>query len=394
MLALLGAGHTSYLLSAARPSATSRRCSIVAAEATCDVICVGAGVPKRGMGWYHAKQILDGDTPSASLSAVVEPWFLGPGADSPPGATFAAWAAETGASGVAFCESVADVPKPDGPRMALISGRTADNPRLLREVIEAGCTAVYLEKPGAPTVGELEAMRKFAAEKKVPVYMGYNKNVTPYVRKALEEAKKVPGSVTTYVHNNAYTEEELPECFERNSEGLLKNMAIHELALLATYWGVTVDTIAAVDVDAAYSRCLTLLGPDTGKEFTDFSRVALTITTKLGQAVKLQIDRCGDAGGSGNSVAIVTKDGKEVARTETPEPELKKTTAVQAAADPEMMPYFFLQHDDYITLKERTAAHVLAGKEGTPEGIATIDIAIDALKVAEYLTPLLTAALQ
>ena len=36
---------------------------------------------------------------------------------------------------------------------------------------------------------------------------------------------KVPGSVTTYVHNNAYTEEELPECFERNSEGLLKNMA-------------------------------------------------------------------------------------------------------------------------------------------------------------------------
>ena len=54
--------------------------------------------------------------------------------------------------------------------------------------------------------------------------MGYNKNVTPYVRKALEEAKKAPGSVTTYVHNNAYTEAELPECFERNSEGLLKNM--------------------------------------------------------------------------------------------------------------------------------------------------------------------------
>ena len=56
------------------------------------------------------------------------------------------------------------------------------------------------------------------------MYMGYNKNVTPYVRKALEEAKKAPGSVTTYVHNNAYTEAELPECFERNSEGLLKNM--------------------------------------------------------------------------------------------------------------------------------------------------------------------------
>ena len=96
-----------YVLSPMRPSGTSSRCRIVAAEATCDVMVVGAGVPKRGMsltgfvalgrgkasrqnlglhcrnlmtlidgataiqkqnpvllmGWYHAKQILDGDTP-------------------------------------------------------------------------------------------------------------------------------------------------------------------------------------------------------------------------------------------------------------------------------------------------------------------------------------------
>ena len=89
-----------------------------------------------------------------------------------------------------------------------------------------------------------------------------------------------------------------------------------------------------------------------------------------------------------------SQDGAELFKSVTPDEALEKTTAEQAAADPEMMPYFFLQHDDYITLKERTAAHVLAGKAGTPEGIATIDIAIDALKVAEYLTPLLTAALQ
>ena len=95
-----------------------------------------------------------------------------------------------------------------------------------------------------------------------------------------------------------------------------------------------------------------------------------------------------------------------------------------------MMPYFFLQSDDYITLKvehtraltspwrcpelpsppppplahltqlphlilqERTSAHILAGKPGPPEGVATIDIAVEALKCAEYLTPLLTEALQ
>mgnify|MGYP002830493813 FL=1 len=67
-----------------------------------------------------------------------------------------------------------------GPTLALISGRTADNPKLLKEVIEAGCTHVYLEKPGAPTVAELEEMKAYAAEKGVPVYMGYNKNVAQY----------------------------------------------------------------------------------------------------------------------------------------------------------------------------------------------------------------------
>ena len=34
-----------------------------ATAGTCDVVLVGCGVPKRGMGWYHAKQMLDGDTP-------------------------------------------------------------------------------------------------------------------------------------------------------------------------------------------------------------------------------------------------------------------------------------------------------------------------------------------
>lgn len=59
------------------------------------------------------------------------------------------------------------------PRMALIAGRTADNPKLLRQVVDqCGCTHVILEKPGAPTVAELEGMRDFAAERGVPVYMG------------------------------------------------------------------------------------------------------------------------------------------------------------------------------------------------------------------------------
>jgi hypothetical protein len=66
-----------------QPSVTCLRGGSTGAK--CDVILIGCGVPKRGMGWYHAKQLLDGDVPSAHLTTVVEPWFLGQGAESPPG---------------------------------------------------------------------------------------------------------------------------------------------------------------------------------------------------------------------------------------------------------------------------------------------------------------------
>ena len=115
---------------------------------TCDVVLVGCGVPKRGMGWYHGVQMLDGDVPSAKMVAVVEPWFLGKGADSPPGETFKKWADEMAAKhGTKFVKDISELDI-KGPTLALISGRTADNPRLLKEVIAAGCTHVYLEKPG------------------------------------------------------------------------------------------------------------------------------------------------------------------------------------------------------------------------------------------------------
>lgn len=67
--------------------------------------------------------------------------------------------------------------------------------------------------------------------------------------------------------------------------------------------------------------------------------------------------------------------------------------ARRALPHPHPPPSLPLQHDDYITLKEISSAHVLSGATGAPEGMATIDIAVDALKVAEYLTPLLTKAL-
>jgi len=360
-----------------------------------DFVVVGCGLPGRGMGWYHAHQMIEGQVASGRLTDIVEPWFLGDGKDTPAGAAFEELVQAWEPRGIKFHKSVDTIspPEPGTPKVALISGRTADNPHLLEEVINAGVTAVFLEKPGAPTVGELESMTAFAKSKNVPVFMGYNKNVTPYVTAALAAEKAAgEGASTKFFHNNAYQKDELPECFERNAEGMLKNMAVHELALLVTYYGVRGDNIAKCEPDMEYSSCQTLVGPG-GSDFTDFDKIGFTVTTTEGKTVSVYADRCGDAGGGGFSEAVVyDAAGQEVFRSRTPDAELEAVVATKQAEHPDWMPYFNLQDADYVTLKQRMAAAMLKGD--APEGMATIDVATETLKVAEYLTPLLQSQLK
>jgi len=362
-----------------------------AKEGQAEVILVGCGAPNRGMGWYHAVQMLEDKCPSASLDYIVEPWFLGGGADSPAGQDFKTWQQDTEAKyGTKFTSSLNDLPPPSAPRLALISGRTADNPRLLSESIAHGAKCIYLEKPGAPTVAELEQMKKEADDAGVEVLMGYNKNVCKYVRKTREFAATIPNSHVTFVSNNAYenTPESLGECFERNAEGMLKNMAIHELALLVSFYDVSVDNIAQVIADKDFSSMQTLKGP-SGKEFTDFDKIKFTIKTKNGKEVSVQADRCG---GTDSYATVTDSKGEEVFRYYMPDEEDKKHVATLQARYPTAMPYFFTQDPDYITVKERVAKHTVDGKPA--EGVATIGIAVETLKVAEYLTPILREQLK
>jgi len=354
-----------------------------------EVVLVGCGAPNRGMGWYHGIQMVEKKCPSASLDYVVEPWFMGAGGDGPGGDDFkkcqAEWESEYG---VKFATSLQELPPPSAPRLALISGRTADNPRLLSEAIATGSTCIYLEKPGAPTVAELEAMRDEAATAGVEVLMGYNKNVCKYVKKTRDYASKEGGHVT-FVSNNAYenTAESLGECFERNAEGMLKNMAIHELALLVSFYDVSVENIESVTADKEFSSMQTLPGP-SGTEYTDFDKIKFTITTKNGNEVSVQADRCGGT----DSYATVTKGDEEVFRYYMPDEDDKKLVEELTAKYPTAMPYFFTQDPDYITVKERVAKHTVDGAPA--EGIATIGIAVETLRVAEYLTPILQEQLK
>lgn len=377
----LAAGRRAYQTG----GAFSKTLRMNAKEGQAEVVLVGCGAPNRGMGWYHAVQMIEGDCPSASLDFVVEPWFMGQGGDGPGGAEFREFMEEQKKEGVLFATALDQLPPPEHPRLALISGRTADNPRLLSESIANGCKCIYLEKPGAPTVDELAAMKSEAETAGVEVLMGYNKNVCKYVSKVRDYATTVDGSHVTFVSNNAYenTAESLGECFERNAEGMLKNMAIHELALLVSFYDVTVENIDSVVADKEFSSMQTLPGP-SGKEWTDFDKIKFTIKTKSGNEVSVAADRCG---GTDSYATVADASGAEVFRYYMPDDEDRAMVEELTAKYPTAMPYFFTQHPDYITVKERVAKHTVDGSPA--EGIATIETAVETLRVAEYLTPVL-----
>jgi len=162
-------------------------------------------------------------------------------------------------------------------------------------------------------------------------------------------------------------------------------MAIHELAILVTYYGVTVDNIDKVEADVEYSSCKTLTGPASGKDFTDFDKLKFKITTKDGAEVIVAADRCG----GDDSVGIITDSstGQELAQYRMPDEDTVAAIPALQAKYGDAMPYFFAQDPDYLMLKQRVVDNCL---DGTPaEGVATIDTAIESLKVAEYLTPIL-----
>ena len=363
----------------------------MAAKQAC-VVLVGCGRPLRSMGWYHAEQLLAGRCPSAALKYMVEPFFMDAAASGASGYDdFQAWRKKVEEKdSVSFFEKVNQVPPPskDENRMAIISARTSDNPELFRSCLDIGCKTIFLEKPGAPTVKELEEMKVEADNAETSVFMGFNKNVSNYVTHTREFAKTADKNCdVTFLHNNAYknTDEDLAECYERNAEGMLKNMAIHELAILATFYDVSVDNIAAVEADKDFSSCKTLKGPSSGKMFTDFDKIKFKVTTKTGTEASIAADRCG----GDDSVGIVTdaKTGNELARFSMPDDEAVANIPNLEKLYPGAQPYFFTQDPDYCTVKERVAKNCVDGTEA--EGVASLAVAIESLKIAEYLTPLL-----
>merc|ERR1719326_2777940 len=305
------------------------------------VVCCGA--PGRGMGWYHCRQLLHGQVAGAQLAAVVEPWFLGKGKDSPPAADFNAWAADL--PNVTFRASVQDLPKNVGSGLAMICGRTADNPRILRELIDFGFTSVYLEKPGANSAAELESMQNYAQSKGVSVFMGFNRNFSKYVKSACELVSRDPlNACLRLARFDCFNSNEaLDECFVRNAEGMVKNMMCHELMVLITYYGLTANNIQKIVVDKKETVS------DVRSGVRDYSRVNFKIVLKSGQEFVL----FGDRTGGEHAEAVVSVKGEVMHKAVRPDPEILENAAALEKQEPGCMPYFYLQDAEYKALKQQ-----------------------------------------
>jgi len=365
-------------------------------------IVVGCGEPKKSMGWFHLQQLAV--NPKAELLAVVEPWFLGGGAGSRGAAEFEAMRAELARThpGCKFAASVAEVAVPsDGsPVLALVAGRTCDAPSIFDALCAKGVTHIYLEKPGADSAARLEAMRQKAKEHGVAVLVGYNKNVAQYMSEALaalaaRDWMAQPAPLVTLEHCNAFKPG--PELVEflggPGGEGMLHNMACHELALAATLFGVSVERVASVSLQPELCEIVYLDGGGA-----DWSRVAFTLKLhpsdtapvhpSVGVAptrLRFVLDRCG-----GNFSRVhLEAPGAEAQVFRLPSAEHQAVVEEQEERDPEMRPYFFQQAPDYLALKAAFLEHIAAGRPGTPPGVVDLDGALAALRLADMLRPAL-----
>ena len=97
------------------------------------------------MGWYHLTQLLEME--NANVIGMVETFFLNSTlCPNPP---------------AAFKELVTQLRAVFSVKISKIRRQRyhAPHSKLLKECVDQGAKVIYLEKPGAPTVAELQEMR-------------------------------------------------------------------------------------------------------------------------------------------------------------------------------------------------------------------------------------------
>ena len=203
------------------------------------------------MGWHHALQMVEGEIPSANLTDVAELWFLGGGGQ--PGRQPAALVKEWEPKGVKFHASVSSVAAPPlkakgGAHLRPYGGQP--------EAAEGGHRrGLHLRVSRSSARPPCRSSRRWRASlsKGIPVYMGYNKNVTKYVTDALA-GRRPPGlGLDGTLPQQCVPEEGAARVLRAQRRGHAQEHGRARFALLVTYYGVKGDNIKTVTPDKAYS---------------------------------------------------------------------------------------------------------------------------------------------
>jgi len=358
-----------------------------------DVIVVDCGLPKKDIGWFHLMQFLD--MSNINVRAVVEPFYLDKAKCPQPPQSFLDLVSVLQDLDVKCVKSLGQLDPCQRQTLCVLAGRTDKNPQYFRECIGLGATHIYLEPPGAVSVGELKTMSNVANVRGVQVYMGYHKTCSPYIEKAVTLSQSIPKSHVFFCHNENYFKQDLHRALIRHPEGMVRTMASQELAVLVTQFGVTTDSVKAFKVNAnkLFSEKQTFCNKANGIEVSDFSRVAFKIVTTNGRSVSVMADRCG---GVVSFAVVKSIAGKEIKKFLSPDGDSASRIEHELRRDTEMTHQFTIEGEDYMELKRRVVDSIL-GKEGdskSSRSVISIQDGIEVLRLSNYCAQEIESVLQ
>ena len=354
-----------------------------------DVVIVGCGLPKKGIGWFHLMQLLQ--MPNVNVRAVVEPYYLDKKKCPYPPPEFVDLMGTLVEMDIQCYYHVGELEIFQQPTLCIIAGDTTENPQLFQQCVGLGATHIFLEVPGAPSIGHLREMKSFAETRGVQVYMGYQNLTAQYIEKAVALSRSIRNSHVFFCHNDTHQSTELHRVFARYPEGMLRSMASQELAILVSQYKVVANVIDKfkVNTNRLFSERTTFYNKANGAQLTDYSRVAFKITTKKGQNVSVMADRCG---GLVSFAVVKNQKGEEIQRFESHDEEEVSNIRRQIREDKEMTRQFIVHSEDFLEIKRRVVQSILNG--GAPMNVASIQDGIDVMTLADYCTKEINSVLK
>jgi len=353
-------------------------------EDVIDVIIVDCGLPKKDIGWFHLMQFLD--MSNINVRAVVEPFYLDKVKCPQPPQSFLDLVGVLQDLDVKCVKSLGQLDPCQRQTLCVLAGRTNKNPQYFRECIGLGATHIYLEPPGAASVGELRTMSNVANVRGVQVYMGYHKTCSPYIENAVALSQSIPKSHVFFCHNENYLKKDLHQVVSRHPEGMIRSMASQELAVLVTKFGLTTDSVKTfkVNTNKLFSEKQTFCNKANGSELSDFSRVAFKIITTNGHSVSVMADRCG---GMVSFAVVKSVAGKEIQKFLSPDGVSASRIEHELRRDTEMMHQFTIEAEDYMELKRRVVDNILGEDIAvSSRSVVSIQDGIEVLRLSNYCT--------